>query len=331
MLLGLTQYVLTARRLGDAGKTVLGAPTPESAGEARRKLWRGVLVSVVILVALIGLSQAGVFTLTADGVSRALDYVLIGVTIGFFAWLFLAGEWTPDERRRLVVVVVLFLGASVFWSAFEQAGSSLNLFAERQTHNTVLGFAYPASWFQSVNAVLIVLIAPVFAWLWVKLGKHDPSSPAKFSLGLFFVGAGLLVMVLGARAAQAGVLVSPRWLLLTYLLHTIGELCLSPVGLSAMTKLAPARVTGLMMGVWFLAASVGNKMAGTVAGFYEKLSLPRIFGTIALVALFFSLVFALLIRPIKKMLARWRARYVARARDTGPGVPGGSVILIAPA
>ena len=111
-------------------------------------------------------------------------------------------------------------------------------------------------------------------------------------------------MVIAARAAESGVVVSPMWLLVTYLLHTIGELCLSPVGLSAMTKLAPARVGGLMMGVWFLAASVGNKMAGTVAGFYEKLSLPTIFGTVTLVALFFALVFALLIRPIKRMLAR---------------------------
>ncbi len=304
MAFGVIQYVLTGRRLGDAGKTVLGSTTPEELGQARRKLWIGTFAVVAVIAVLVILARVGVFTITPDGFSRALDYVLVGVTVAFFIWLFAAGNWTPEERRRLVVIVVLFLGAAVFWSAFEQAGSSLNLFAQRQTNNTILGFTYPASWFQSVNAVFIVLLAPVAAWVWVKLGRRDPSSPAKFSLGLFFVAAGFAVMVIASKAAESGVLVSPMWLVLTYLLHTIGELCLSPVGLSAMTKLAPARVGGLMMGVWFLAASVGNKMAGTVAGFYEKLSLPTIFGTVTLVAVFFALVFALLIRPIKRMLGR---------------------------
>ncbi|MGQ0701920.1 MAG: peptide MFS transporter [Gemmatimonadales bacterium] len=304
MAFGLIQYVLTGHRMGEAGQAVLGAPTPESAADARRKFWLATGVVVALIAVLVLLARAGTITLSGQGVSRVLDYALVVVTVVFFAWLFLAGEWTPDERRRLVVIVVLFLGASVFWSAFEQAGSSLNLFAERETRTSVLGMSFPASWFQSVNAVLIVLLAPVAAWLWVKLGKHDPSSPAKFAFGLFFVAAGFAVMVIGAQRAQAGVLVSPMWLLVTYLLHTIGELCLSPVGLSAMTKLAPARVTGLMMGVWFLAASVGNKIAGTVAGLYETMTRPTIFGSVALFALFWTLVFLLLIRPIKRMLAR---------------------------
>jgi POT family proton-dependent oligopeptide transporter len=304
MAFGLLQYMVTGKRLGEAGKGVLGSTTPEALAEAKRKLWLGTFVVGAVIALLVVMGVTGVFTVTADGFSRTLDYVLVGVTVAFFIWLFAAGTWTPDERRRLVVIVVLFLGASVFWSAFEQAGSSLNLFAQRQTNNTILGFSYPASWFQSVNAVFIILLAPVAAWVWIRLGRRDPSSPAKFSLGLFFVAAGFAVMVIASKSAEAGILVSPMWLLVTYLLHTIGELCLSPVGLSAMTKLAPARVTGLMMGVWFLAASVGNKMAGTVAGFYERLSLPTIFGTVTLVALFFALVFALLIRPIKRMLAR---------------------------
>jgi POT family proton-dependent oligopeptide transporter len=304
MALGLLQYVLTGHRLGGAGIAVYGATSPEVAQASRRKLALGVGAVLLVIAVAVGLASAGVFAVTATGIGRAMDYLLFGVVVGFFAWLFLAGEWTPDERRRLVVITVLFLGATVFWSAFEQAASTLNLFAQRQTRNSVFGITYPASWLQSVNALLIILLAPVAGWVWVKLGPRDPSSPAKFSLGLFFLGAGFAVMILAATAATGGNQVSPLWLVLTYLLHTVGELCLSPVGLSAMTKLAPARVTGLMMGVWFLASSVGNKIAGTVAGLYESFSLTSIFGTVTVIALVFALLMALLVRPIKRMMAR---------------------------
>ncbi|HTL04312.1 MAG TPA: oligopeptide:H+ symporter, partial [Gemmatimonadales bacterium] len=304
MALGLLQYVLTGKRLGNAGLTVLGAGSAEALAASRRKLFLalGGLVAVVAVVA--GLSLGGVITVTPTGVSRAMDLLLLGVVIGFFAWLFSAGDWTPDERKRLVVILVLFLAASVFWSAFEQAASTLNLFAQNQTRNSIFGISYPASWLQSVNAFLIIVLAPVAGLVWVKLGSRDPSTPAKFSLGLFFLGTGFAVMILAASAAANGQKVSPLWLVLTYLLHTVGELCLSPVGLSAMTKLAPARVTGLMMGVWFLATSVGNKIAGTVAGLTEKFSGQQIFGTVTAVALIFALLLALLVRPIKRMMAR---------------------------
>ena len=304
MAFGLLQYVLTGNRLGKAGLTVLGAPTPELAASGRRKLLLGIATIAVLVAIVVGLSKAGVVAVTPTGVSRAMDYLLILVVVAFFAWLFTAGDWNPDERRRLIVITVLFLGAAVFWSAFEQAASTLNLFAARQTRNEIFGISYPASWLQSVNAALIILLAPVAGWVWLKLGSRDPSSPAKFSMGLFFLGMGFAVMILAAMAASSGQKVSPLWLVLTYLCHTVGELCLSPVGLSAMTRLAPARVTGLMMGVWFLASSVGNKIAGTVAGLYESFTLPTIFGTVTGIALFFALVMALLVRPIKRMMAR---------------------------
>ena len=304
MALGLLQYVLTGKRLGGAGLTVLGAPTPETLAAGRRKLLIGLGALVAVVVVLAGLSKAGVMTVTPTGISRAMDYLLTAVVVVFFIWLFSAGDWTPDERRRLIVITVLFVGATVFWSAFEQAASTLNLFAARQTRNEVFGISYPASWLQSVNAFLIIVLAPVAGWVWLKLGPRDPSSPAKFSMGLFFLGMGFAVMILAAMAASNGQPVSPLWLVLTYLCHTVGELCLSPVGLSAMTRLAPARVTGLMMGVWFLATSVGNKIAGTVAGLYESFSLPTIFGTVTAIALFFALLMTLLVRPIKRMMAR---------------------------
>jgi len=304
MALGLLQYVLTGKRLGNAGLIVFGARTAEEITSARRKLGLalgGVLAVIAIIVAL---SLGGVVSVTPTGVSRMMNFVLLGVVVGFFAWLFSAGNWTPEERKRLVVILVLFLAATVFWSAFEQAASTLNLFAQNQTTNSIFGISYPASWLQSVNAFLIIVLAPVAGLVWIKLGRRDPSTPAKFSLGLFFLGAGFAVMILAATAAANGQKVSPLWLVLTYLLHTVGELCLSPVGLSAMTKLAPARVTGLMMGVWFLASSVGNKIAGTVAGLTAKFTGQQIFGTVTVVALVFSLILALLVRPIKRMMAR---------------------------
>ncbi len=304
MALGLIQYVLTGHRLGNAGIPVYGSPTPELLAAARLKLFLGLGVVLAAIGVIAALAMTGSIVITATGIGRWMDYLLIAVVVGFFSWLFMAGDWTPNERKRLVVITVLFLGACVFWAAFEQAASTLNLFAQRQTQNTIFGISYPASWLQSVNALLIILLAPVFGWIWLKLGPRDPSSPAKFSMGLFFLGAGFGVMILAAMAASNGQKVSPLWLVLTYLCHTVGELCLSPVGLSAMTRLAPARVVGLMMGVWFLATSVGNKIAGSVAGLYESFSLPSLFGAVTVTALFFSVIMALLIRPIKNMLNR---------------------------
>jgi POT family proton-dependent oligopeptide transporter len=304
MALGLVQYVVTGHRLGEAGIAVYGATTPEVAAQARRRLFLGLGAVVVVVGVVMALAFTGSISITPTGIGRAMDILLLAVVVGFFSWLFLAGKWTPDERKRLIVIMVLFLGAMVFWSAFEQAASTLSLFAERQTTNSILGFSYPASWLQSVNAALIILLAPVAGWVWIKLGSKDPSSAAKFSLGLFFLGAGFAVMILAATAAASGDKVSPLWLVLTYLLHTIGELCLSPVGLSAMTKLAPPQVTGLMMGVWFLATSVGNKVAGTVAGLYESFTLPTLFTAVTATALFAALVMALLVKPIKRMMER---------------------------
>jgi POT family proton-dependent oligopeptide transporter len=241
---------------------------------------------------------------TAEGVANGLGVFLLLTTVGFFLWLFTVAKWTGAERKRLLVVLVLFLAASVFWSVFEQAGSTLNLFADRDTRTVAFGYDFPPSWFQSLNSLFLIIFAPVFAWIWFKLGKKDPSSPTKFTFGLILVAAGFAILVFAARQAEQGVAVSPLWLAATYLLHTFGELCLSPVGLSAMTKLAPARIAGLTMGVWFLATSVGNYLGGRMGGLYETFSLPGLFGAVALFAMGAAAVLALLIRPIRRMLER---------------------------
>ncbi len=213
-------------------------------------------------------------------------------------------RFTTAEWKRLIAVVVFFAFASVFWGAYEQAGSTLNLFADRYTRLSVLGFSFPSSWFQAVPAIFVIILAPVFAWLWVRLGSKEPSSPTKFAIGLFFTGAAFLLLVPAAWFAQsaAGIRVSPLWLVGVYLILEFGELCVSPVGLSLVTKLAPQRVVGLMMGVWFLSISMGSVIAGQLAGFFQTYPLPKLFGSVAVAAMVAAFVLFLLIKPIRKLM-----------------------------
>jgi len=302
MFCGLIQYVLGWKHLGSAGVHPSVRPSSPEGSSVRRQFWlgAGALIAIVASVAL--LVRNG--TLSVDAVTNAFSWLYAVVVVAFFVALFSLGQWTREERKRLIVIVVLFGGAAIFWAAFEQAASTLNLFAQQNTQNSVFGLAFPASWFQAVNALMIITLAPVAAWLWMRLGTRDPSSPTKFAFGLLFVSLGFAVMMGAAAATAGGNRVSPMWLVLTYLLHTIGELCLSPVGLSSMTRLAPDRVKGMMMGVWFLATSVGNLIAGRVAGLYESFTLVQLFGAVTTFALVASLIMFALIRPIRDMLAR---------------------------
>ena len=209
-----------------------------------------------------------------------------------------------DDWKRIGAIVVFFIFATIFWGAYEQAGSTLNLFADRYTRLSIAGFSFPSSWFQSVQPIFVILLAPVFAWLWLRLGDREPSSPAKLALGLFFASLSFLVLVPAGSAAQAseGVRVSPWWLIVAYFITELGELCVSPVGLSLVTKLSPVRIVGLMMGVWFLSNSFGNKLAGWAAGFFSSTPLPTLFGTVAGVTLAASVLLFLLIRPVRALM-----------------------------
>ena len=302
MFFGVMQYILTGHHLGDAGLKPAGAETPALAAKNKRTLTFG---SLAVLAAILVIAAIGVLKpelMTQDNIKNAFTVLLLGTVIVFFGKLFLMGDWTKSERARLITIFVLFCGASVFWGIFEQAGSTLTLFAEGSTNNEMLGFEFPSSWWQSANALLIVALTPLFAWLWVRMGSKNPTYPAKFAVGLLFVGLGFALLVGGATAAKGGVRVSPFWLLGVYLFHTVGELWLSPVGLSAMTKLAPARVVSLMMGVWFLAASVGNFIGGSVAGLYESFELPTLFSVIAASGIVMGAVMFALVKPMKKMM-----------------------------
>ena len=227
--------------------------------------------------------------------------------------------FTADEWKRIGAIVVFFLVAILFWGAYEQAGSTLNLFADRYTRLELFGISFPSSWFQSVPPIFVILLAPMFAWVWLRLGPREPSVPTKFALGLFFMGISFLVLVPAGAMAQSsdGVRVSPWWLILSYMLSEFGELCLSPVGISAVTKLAPIRIVGVMMGVWFLSNAFGNKLAGWAAGFFSTTPLVTLFGTVTAVLMITAVVMFALVRPMRRLMGERAGQPAAVNTQTG--------------
>ncbi len=313
MTLGLIQYVLTGKKLGDAGLAPAGRGNDDDYAKNLKIFWACIAVVLVALGAAIFVNSgpADVPTgLAAEAeepaVVRWMGYLIVLFPILYFVYLFMQKGWNEVERKRLYAIPVFFFGAALFWSAFEQAGSTLTLFADQFTDNRVFGWSFPSSWWQSANAAFIVLLAPLFAALWLRLGKRkkEPSSPTKFAYGLFFLGIGFLVLswgsLLNGTNANAS---SPMWLLMVYFFHTVGELCLSPVGLSTMTKLAPARITGQMMGVWFMASALGNFIGGQVAGLFGTFPMPKLFGAIFLTSLLGAILIAVLVKPVKRLMS----------------------------
>lgn len=197
-----------------------------------------------------------------------LAYVLVAspLLIGYI--IFSDKSLSVIEKQRVAVIFSVSFFVVFFWSAFEQAGASLTFFAEEQTQRDLGIFTVPASFFSSLNSIYVVLFAPLFAWLWLKMGKREPSSPTKMSIGLFLLSLGYLWIALGVKDVEAGTKVSIMWLLGMYALHTWGELCLSPIGLSLVNKLAPLKFASLLMAVWFLASAAANKLAGVLSALY---------------------------------------------------------------
>ncbi len=211
---------------------------------------------------------------------------------------FTAGDW-----MRIGAIFILSFFALIFWAGFEQAGSSLTLFADRATRLTAFGITYPSGLFQSVEPLFVIIFAPIFAWMWIRLGRHEPSSPVKFTLGLVFLSLSFALIVPAAKMyEQGGGRVSAWWLIGLYFLQMVGELCLSPVGLSMITKLSPARTVGLMMGVWFLATAFGDYVAGWVAGFLQGQSFAHVFQAAFIGSAAAAVILILLFRPIKKLM-----------------------------
>ncbi len=270
MLFGLVQFQVTRSHLGTSGVVPLGKPAT----------WWPIIGFMILVVVIAALAVSGTLQLNPVRISIVANWTMIALAASYFAYLAFFAGLELDERKRVVAMIALFAACAMFWAGFEQTGASLNLFADRHTDRVILGWEMPAGVLQNVNPAFIIIFSPVFAAIWVTLGKRnmDPSAPFKFALGLILMGVGFIVMFLAARYVVMGEKVLPTWLMLTFLFHTFGELCLSPVGLSSMTKLAPARFVGQVMGLWFLATAIGNNLAGQFAGEIDPNNLPAMPG-----------------------------------------------------
>ena len=313
MLFGLIWFAVRSRTtLGNIGieRSRDPDPTKQAGYETRVKVV--VAVGLAVIALMVVLTAAGVIVLDPQVVGGYMLYVLVGVAVAFFIYMFIAGKLNSDERKRVIVIGVLFVFAAIFWAAFEQAPTSLNLFAKDFTERHIGSFEVPALWFQSINSFLIIVFAPVFAGIWTYFGTRNIniSAPVKFALGLFLAGIGFFIMIFPANmlVSTGGLIkVSAWWLAFSYLFQTFGELLLSPVGLSSMTKLAPRRFVGQMMGIWFLAASVGNLIAGLVGGSVDPEKLeqtPTLFTWTTIALVVSAIILGLLAFPISKMMKK---------------------------
>jgi proton-dependent oligopeptide transporter, POT family len=304
MMLGLVQYRATGHWLGDKGLR----PHPASAAQGLRAL-RLFRAGVVLIAALAAAMALGFVRADAVRMASLAGVIMLGLALFFFGSVLLSRGLTAAEKKRVVVIAVFFVCSALFWAGYEQAGTSLNIFARDYTDRSFLGSWFPSgqhpvSWYQAPQAVFVLSFAPLFAWLWLRLGARgaDPSAPGKFGLGLLQLAASFLLMMLASQLVlHSGHRVLPWWLILTYLLQTTGELFLSPIGLSNVTKLAPARFGGQMMGTWFLGMALGNLAAGLIGGEVggSITDMPHQFLQMALVAGVSGVVTLAIARPLK--------------------------------
>ncbi len=299
MALGVTQFLLTRRYLGSAGLVL---------ADDKRGSWVPVIAILAVVAASVLLTLTGTVRLDAVLLAASASWAYAVLGVAYFAYLLFFAGLSNVERKRALVMVALFAASVTFWAGYEQQGSSFNLFAERYTDRHIFGWVVPAGVLQAVNPFFVISFAPLFAWLWITLGKRGRDLPAatKFGFGLIFLGLGFLVMYFASRHVLAGALVLPTWLVCTYFLHTCGELCLSPVGLSYMSKLAPPRFVGQVMGMWFLSMALGGNLAGQLSGRYDSShleSLPGLFISIFWYGLIAGSVMLLLTPLVKRMMA----------------------------
>jgi len=245
---------------------------------------------------------------SGSSMANAMKYIIVSITILYFFFIGVIDQsLSIIEKKRVGVLFIFFIGAALFWSGFEQAATSLTTFADRHTDRVIMGWELPASWFQNANSFFILLFSAPIGALWVYLNRKNlnPSTPIKFGLGLFQMGFGFLIMYFAAKNVLDGSLAGVGWLTFTYMFHTLGELCLSPVGLSTYTKLAPKKYYSQMMGLWFVAAALGNLIAGLFAGNFTEgnvAEMPGLFLQVCLFGTGLGLLFIVFSKPIKSWM-----------------------------
>jgi POT family proton-dependent oligopeptide transporter len=305
MALGLIQYIYNIKLLEGYGVKPFNEINIK-----RKSKYNKIIIGTLLLILIITVSGLfGVWTINPIPFANMLTVVITLISLSYFLYIFIFGKLNKNEKKKVTMIFVLFIGAALFWSGFDQAGSSFNIFAKEYTDRMVFGWEYPASWLQILNPLFVVILSPFMSYLWIFLGKKmlDPSLPFKFGLGLIFMAIGFLVIAAGAQIALSEGLAGAKWLLITYLLHTVGELTLSPIGLSAISSLSPKKYMGQMMGVWFLASSLGAIIAGLLSSQATNdglASMPGLFNQIAISASLFGLILIIIARPLQRWVFR---------------------------
>ena len=263
MTFGVIQYIKHRHLLGDAGMHPNEMPD-----EKRKKYTNYLKVSLVAMFMVIGAGLFGFIVIDPRFFAEQFAYFLTIVAGLYFIYLFLFAGLNASERKNLILLFLLFIGAAAFWSGFDQSAGSLNIFARDYTDLSVAGYKIPVGWLQFANPIIVVLFAPIFAGIWAQLARKnlDPSLPFKFAIGLLFMALSFFVMIIAVNLAIESSPVGMQWLLLTYLFQTWGELALSPIGLSAFSRYGPKRYMGQMFGLWFLASAIGGVLAGLLGG-----------------------------------------------------------------
>ncbi len=307
MALGIVTFQTFGQRyLGEHGKYVARTTTNDGKSSGGN---RSLLLFLAVLVALMATLQlTGVLDLTtALGLAKAMGAIISMVALGYFVYILTAGGLDAVEKKRVVVLFVFFLASAMFWAGNEQQGSSLQIFADRFTDLNVFGWPMPSSWFQNLNPAFVLSLSPVLAMLWIFLANRNInfSVPAKFATSLILLGLAYVVMVFASKLALTGMRISPVYLASTYLFFTLGELFLSPVGLSAFSKLSPKRYTSQLMGIWFVGTSLGNLIAGLFAGGFDEKNvhqMPQMFQSVAYFGLGAGFLMLLFAKPLQKWM-----------------------------
>ncbi len=267
MGIGLIQYKLSAHHI----KGISDGPVEPLQPKTAKMAWTIITAVLIGIAALTALILMGVLAFDPVVIAQKVVVAITVIFLVYFGYIFFFGNLNGDEKRRMGALFLICVASTCFWAGFEQAGSSLNLFGRDYTDRMLGDFEIPTAWFQSANSIFIILLSPFFAALWINLGKRliEPSYSVKCAIGLIIMATGFIVMFFAAQLAASGLKVAPYWLIATYFLHTVGELCLSPVALSAVSKLSPKRFGGQMMGVFVLTYSMGNIIAGLLAGNFD--------------------------------------------------------------